>query len=152
MNAHVAPRGGTPVGVLADLSVVEAGAVHWLRAWCSGVEGRRALQSELAAAFGTRDGGDLYEAVGALCELCIRHARRPLTRHHRTCDCVGADEACFATFVAAAAEGDREDALMIACVMVRADVAMALVPLAERAGLAVQRRSLAQTRRPVRVH
>ena len=54
------------------------------------------------------------------------HARRPLLGHAPDCPCAGADECVFARFVALAAEGAREDAVLMAALMVRAD--LALVP------------------------
>ena len=68
-----------------------------------------------------------------------RFGRRPLLRHQIGCACVGADEACFAGLVAAASEGRHEDALMIAVLVVRPDVAPLLVGLAETLGHALRR-------------
>ena len=52
------------------------------------------------------------------------------------CPCAGADECVFARFVALAAEGAREDAVLMAALMVRADIALGLATLAESIGLA----------------
>ena len=49
------------------------------------------------------------------------------------------DEAAFAEVVRLAAGGEREDALMIACCLVRPDLAPALVHLAEQAGIRLGR-------------
>ncbi|MEL6104228.1 MAG: hypothetical protein AAFR68_23370, partial [Pseudomonadota bacterium] len=83
-----------------------------------------------------------------LCDLCVRHGRRPLMRHNVTCKCLGADESCFANFVGYASEGDREDALLIATTMVRPDVAPALVGVAQEFGLALKRMAI-KANRPI---
>jgi hypothetical protein len=63
--------------------------------------------------------------------------------HDIACPCVGGDEYALARFVALAAEGDREDAVLLAALLVRADVALCLAPLAEEVGLRVGRIGLA---------
>ncbi|WP_245706594.1 hypothetical protein [Ruegeria marina] len=61
-----------------------------------------------------------------------------MVRHDLGCACVGADEACFAHLIASAATGAHEDALMLAALIVRPDLAPALVALSEQFGLALQ--------------
>ena len=78
-------------------------------------------------------------AFGELCALCLAAARRPLLRHASACPCLGGDEAAFAEVVRLAAGGEREDALMVACCLVRPDLAPALVHLAEQAGIRLGR-------------
>lgn len=138
-NPH---RGGLPVGYLSEIGRVEAGAVLCLRLWCDGPEGQASLWNRFAADLRPATGRAALQAFETLFDLWIRHARRPLMRHDVACRCLGADEACFANFVAAASEGDREDALMIATTMVRADVAQLLVALAQQFGLALRRLSM----------
>jgi hypothetical protein len=46
------PRGGAPVGMLAELPVLEKGAILFLRLWCDGAGGQRQVAQEFAAAFG----------------------------------------------------------------------------------------------------
>ena len=67
------------------------------------------------------------------------HARRPLMRHAPGCPCAGADECVFARFVALAAEGAREDAILIAALIVRTDIALTLAIRAETVGLRLMR-------------
>ena len=67
------------------------------------------------------------------------HSRRPLMGHAPGCPCAGADECVFARFVALAAEGAREDAVLMAALMVRADLALGLALQAERIGLRLMR-------------
>jgi hypothetical protein len=59
--------------------------------------------------------------------------------HAPGCPCAGADECVFARFVALAAEGAREDAVLMAALMVRADLALGLALQAERIGLRLMR-------------
>jgi hypothetical protein len=60
-------------------------------------------------------------------------------RHHVGCRCLGADEACLAQLIGSAAEGAREDAMMIACLLVRADAAPIVADIAQMAALHLQR-------------
>ena len=136
-------RGGAPVGYVAELGPVEAGAVLYLRLWSDGRDGQNRAWSDFARALGPAEGRDALRSFEALCDLCARHARRPLMRHDVTCKCLGADESCFANFVAYASEGAREDALMLAATIVRPDMASLLVGLAQEFGLALKRMSLA---------
>lgn len=103
--------------------------MHCLRLWSDAVEGRAALPE-----------GHSTELLRQICGLCASYGRRPLMRHGLGCACLGADEACFAHMVAAAATGAREDALMLAALIVRPDLAPALVALSEQLGLALNRR------------
>ncbi|HMQ92825.1 MAG TPA: hypothetical protein PKA33_10500 [Amaricoccus sp.] len=142
MNAIRPPRGGATVGHVAELDAVAAGAVICLRRWCDGPAAQAQMREDFARALGPEAGGSAMRAFEELCDLCARHGRRPLMRHHVACKCIGADEACFANFVALASEGDREDAMLIATILVRADIAMCLLARAEAFGLALKRMSL----------
>lgn len=155
MNAMTPHRGGAPVGYVAELGPVEAGAVLYLRLWCDGPDARAQVGSDLAMALGAEGGGQALRAFEGLCELCIRHGRRPLMRHHVTCKCLGADESCFANFVGYASEGAREDALLIAMTIVRPDMAHTLVNYAQDFGLALRRMAIGTARhagRPTTLH
>ena len=59
-------------------------------------------------------------------------------RHAADCACLGADEACFANFIATATTGEREDALLMAMLLVRPDVAPQLCAVAMNLGLALK--------------
>ncbi len=142
------PPGGLPVGHLDALPPLEGLSVRALRRWCDG--GTEALAEDLSARLGTR-GDEAAQAFDALCRHCLTGCRRPLMRHGYACPCLGADEAAFAHLVQTATEGEREDALMLACCMVRPDLAPALVHLAQAAGLALAW-ALAARGRPGRLH
>ena len=106
--------------------------------------GRGPLALDLAASVGTARGEAAAASFGALCRLCLGAARRPLLRHGADCPCVGADEAAFAELVTLAAQGEREDALLLACCLVRIDLAPALVGHAQQAGLHLARALVSQ--------
>ncbi|TCS67179.1 hypothetical protein [Primorskyibacter sedentarius] len=139
MTAAPQHRGGAPVGYLDELGAVEAGAVLYLRLWCNGAEAQQQVWNDFAGTLGTRHGRSALQSLEDLCQLCSRHGRRPLMRHHVSCKCLGADEACFANFVAAASEGAREDAMMLATLLVRPDMAPCIVDLAQSLGIALRR-------------
>lgn len=142
MSAHHHTRGGAPVGFLTELNDLEADAVTYLRLWCDGHAGQSQVAFDFEAALGPQQGNKALRALEGLFDLCARHGRRPLMRHATTCKCLGADEACFANFVATAVTGEREDALMIAMLLVRPDIAPVVTSLAMEFGLALKRKHL----------
>lgn len=142
MNAVVRDidrRGGTTVGYITELDGVEAATVIYLRLWCSGPDRQNQVREDFQLALGADQGDRAVGALEQMCSLCARHGRRPLMRHSLNCKCLGADEACFANFVGAATEGDQEDAMMIAMLLVRHDIAPMIVGLAADFGLSLKR-------------
>lgn len=139
-------RGGTAVGVIADLDAIEAASVIYLRLWHDGPEAQAQVWNDFASMLGQQHGRKTLHAFEELCALCARHGRRPLVRHAVHCKCVGSDESCFANFVATAATGQREDAMLIATLLVRADVAPLIASLAAQFGLALHRMQLCAPR------
>lgn len=131
-------RGGAPVGHLGELDEVEASSVLYLRLWCSGAEGQTQVRDDFAATLGRAGGAVALETLETFLCAAVEHGRRPLVRHDVLCSCVGADEAVIANFVAAAVSGDRDDALMIATLLVRAEMAPALTDLARQVGLTLR--------------
>ncbi|SHI58441.1 hypothetical protein [Wenxinia saemankumensis] len=111
-------KGSHPVGQLTDLDPAGRVAVAAFRG-----DGRELCPAPL------RD----------LCALCARHGRRPLACHGAGCPCLGGDEACFARLIELAAGGEQEEALMLAMLLVRADLAPLAVALAQQAALALRR-------------
>ena len=110
MRAAAPHRGGAPVGYVAELGPVEAGAMLYLRLWCDGPDAQSKIWKDFATLLGPQHGRKVLKSFKALCDLCVRHGRRPLMRHHVICKCLGADESCFANFIGYANEGEREDA------------------------------------------
>jgi hypothetical protein len=135
--AQEVPRGAAPVGLVGDLPVLEQGAVLLLRRWCDDEEGRIAVAADFKRALGNDRGAEAVNALAHLVTLFVRHGRRPLMRHGLQCSCLGGDESAFALMVAAAAIGDREDAMSLALTMMPADIAFAAVLTAAPFGLAI---------------
>ena len=133
-----AHAGAAPVGRLAELPPLERQVIRLLRLWSAGVEGREKALHELRAQHGGASDG-LAVRFSDLLLLTVRHARRPLLAHAPGCPCAGADECVLARFVALAAEGAREEAILMAALIVRADLALALTSLAEEVGLGLMR-------------
>jgi hypothetical protein len=146
-------RGGAPVGFITELNGVEAAAVIYMRLWCNGPESQANVWQDFASGLGAVDGRKVLKTFEELCRMCSQHGRRPLMRHSLDCKCLGADEACFANFIATAAFGDREDAMLIATLIVRPDVAPMITSLASDFGLALKRMNLcAQKNMPGGAH
>ena len=142
MTRRCNPRGGAPVGHVGDLGAAEAAAVRCFRLWARDGGGKDEVHAAFTDGLGTAAGGKATEDFATLMELCARHGRRPLVPHHFACTCLGADEACLANFIAAAMEGAREDAMLLATLMVRPDCAPMLTALARDVGLALYRVTL----------
>ncbi|MEW2911396.1 hypothetical protein [Leisingera sp. JC11] len=132
------PRGGVTVGTLSELPPLEAGAVIYLRHWFSGDETREQMRRDFEMNFGPELAGAAFEAFGSLCNFCAAHGRRPLVRHGMTCKCLGADENCFANLLASAAEGQQDDAYVLASLIVTPRKAPELAQLASDCGLLMQ--------------
>ncbi|MFZ5962605.1 hypothetical protein ACOXXX_06595 [Thalassococcus sp. BH17M4-6] len=146
MTGNVDKRGGTPVGHVADLDGIEAASVIYLRLWGDGPEARARIWDDFAAALGAARGRAALKSFETLCALCAEHGRRPLMRHAVACKCLGADESCFANFIATAATGEREDAMLIATLLVRVDMAPLIASLAADVGLALRQMRIAAPR------
>lgn len=131
--------GGFAVGQLSDLSRLETTVVLYLRLWSDGPDSQAAVWNDFAVGLGAGPGRAALQSFEQLCGLFAEHGRRPLMRHAVHCACLGADEACFANFVATATEGEREDALLLATLLVRPDIAPAVTGLATQVGLALKR-------------
>lgn len=131
------PRGAAAVGMLADLPLLEQGAVLLMRHWCCAVGGRQAVADDFALALGHERGGAAVDALDHLITLMVHHGRRPFMRHDLTCACIGGDESAFAQMIAAATADDTEDAMAFALTMMPAAFAYEAVQTARRFGLFV---------------
>jgi len=139
MSAEQSRRGGTPIGYVADLPATEAAAVAVLRRWCAGPEGQAMVWNDFATVLGPVTGRahlrDLERFVG----LLAGRARRPVMRHCPGCACLGADEGILAAMIGAAEAGEREEAALLAALLVRADAATSLAAAAETLAVALRR-------------
>ncbi|PJI84413.1 hypothetical protein BC777_3471 [Yoonia maricola] len=136
------PGGGT-VGLLDDCDAINAASIVYLRMWCSSPDTQASMLADLTNTLGAARGDKAVETFAQICRLCTRYGRRPLARHGLGCRCIGADEASFAQLIATATEGDRDDAMLIAILMVRPDMAPILISLATTFGLALKQMNLA---------
>ena len=139
------PRGAAAVGRITELDPIEAGAVLYMRLCASAPDALDRMTDDFMALLGMDAGQQAAREFHRLIELCNGYARRPLCPHAMSCTCLGGDEACFARRVASAAEGAREDALMMALLLVRADIAPIVSGLAQDAGLYLRRMTLRGT-------
>jgi len=146
MNSVQERRGAAPVGYLAELDGIEAASVIYLRLWTDGPESREKVVTDFSLGLGDDQGRSAIKSFQQLCTLCSTHGRRPLMRHSVECKCLGADESCFANFIATAAEGDREDAMLFATLLVRVDMAPLVTACAVDFGLALKRMRLSAPR------
>ncbi|PRX38041.1 hypothetical protein SAMN05216257_103440 [Meinhardsimonia xiamenensis] len=145
MTQHANIRGAMPVGRIEDLEPLEGLAVLYLRLWCEGPCGQSQVWNDLATGLGASAGRAALAALEEGCTILALHGRRKLMRHQPGCSCLGADEACFAALVAGAATGEREDAMLLATLLVRPDMAPHLVAALRDFGLAVKRMLLRGT-------
>ena len=130
MSQAASQRGAAAVGYLHDLTPIEASAVLYLRLWCEDPDAQEKINSDFRIGLGVDRGDDAYAALSRLTQLIVQNGRRPLMRHALECRCIGADESCFATMIASAAENDHEDSMLLASVMVKAQVASVAACLA----------------------
>ena len=133
--SEMTSRGIAPVARIDDLPPLEATLVCCLRLFYDGDAARAGLERGLKDHLDPSRGTALLARFGELAELMRRYARRPLLRRHPGCGLAGTDESAFAAMVAAAAQGEREDAMLIAVCMVEAQVAPPVIALAEQVGL-----------------
>ncbi|KIN61229.1 hypothetical protein Z945_2219 [Sulfitobacter noctilucae] len=142
MSLQSRNRGGAPVGFITELDSIEAASVIYLRLWCDGPAAQAQMWNDFASSLGAKHGRAAMKSFEDLCAMCMQHGRRPLMRHAVACKCLGADESCFANFIAAAATGEREDAVLMATLLVRPDMAPLIASLAADVGLAFMRMRL----------
>lgn len=134
MNMNPNHRGAAPVGHIDHLGDTEQLTVRLLRAWRDGSSSVAKFENRFCRIMGKDRSDTLLDAMAQICRICSEHGRRPLMCHGTHCSCLGADESCFANFVANAADGNRDDALLIATLLVRPDFAPCLVGYAESLG------------------
>ncbi|MCA1335216.1 hypothetical protein [Pseudooceanicola marinus] len=134
-----AVRGAEAVAKITTLPLHEALVIGALRARCDGAAAHGTFVDELAGLMGPATAERIEAALDGFFDLVLRHGRRPVLRHSASCACVGADEAVLAHLVSIATGGDSEDAMLMACLLVRADMAPAVVSQARLLGLELQR-------------
>jgi hypothetical protein len=146
MTNSYGKHGSASVGFISELDAIEAASVIYLRLWCDGPEAQANVWRDFASMLGPDRGRKALKSFEDLCVLCCQYGRRPLMRHSLHCKCLGADESCFANFISAAAMGERKDAMLIATLLVRPDVAPMLTSLAAEVGHALKQMKLCAPR------
>lgn len=136
-HSRGAPSGRDPLA---------ADAIRCLRLWTGGPDGQQALYRDFLCGLGPQQARHAAACLEDLCALCAYRDGRTAVDDAPGCLCLGCDDCRFAEFVAAAGRCDRERALMLACTMVRPDLAPGLVGLAQALGLALMRLSLRKRR------
>ncbi|MGG7567150.1 hypothetical protein ACQ5SO_13435 [Rhodovulum sp. DZ06] len=144
------PRGAAPVSRMEELSPLETAAVMYFRLWHDGEAGRARATADFAALLGLGHGAAAVQALDRLCALLGAHGRRPLMRHSKSCSCVGSDEAVVAAFLSRAAEGEREEAMLMASLLIRAEMAPLALAVAEELAVALRRLALRAAPEPRR--
>lgn len=133
------PPGAAPVSRLSDLTPLEQRVVIYTRLWSDGRRGQAEVWRDLTERHGPAPARFATKNLETLLTEIVAHGRRPMQRHAPHCPCVGGDECVLARFVALAAEGAREDAILMATLMVRADLSFGLARVAEELGLTLSR-------------
>jgi hypothetical protein len=140
---------------LARLDDLEACVVVYLRLWSQGPDGQSAMRKDLVNGLGYARACTAMEAFASLSDTLSRYRSRPLQCHALGCARLHADEACLARFVSLAATADREDALWMAMLMVRPDMAAQLTAAAGAFGLRIKQLLVQRPPaavRPARLH
>ncbi|SHM05885.1 hypothetical protein SAMN05443432_104276 [Roseovarius litoreus] len=136
--------GAFPVSALDRLDPGEALVVLCLRRWRDGPD---AVEALLLPTLGPSGARACLRAFSEMMGLMQRHCRRPLAQHGQACRCVGSDEAILAHFVMVAATGEREDAMLIASLLVDGPLLLPMVDAARMAGLYLYQAGLRQKAR-----
>ncbi|MEI4234102.1 hypothetical protein [Roseovarius sp. D22-M7] len=129
--------GPATVGHMAEMTGLKGMVITCLRQWNRG--GAAAALAVLRDRMGETRAAAAFEALQDVADSLDAHMRRPLRCHAPHCHCVGADEAAFARFVEESALGGREDALMLASLLVEARGILPLTEAAARLGLCLHR-------------
>lgn len=132
--------GAAPLVRLYDLPTLEQRVVVCARLWRADEVGRAELERDLAARHGTAVGraafGRLEDFLGLVCD----HSRRRIEIGAVASVGVTGDECVLARLVALAAEGAREEAILISALLIRADMALELARRAMAVGHLLLRR------------
>lgn len=133
-------KGLDVVGHMSEMTGLPGMVIACLRQWNRG--GEAAAHAMLRDRMGAGAATAPYEALQDLAAGLGASPRRPLRWHAPDCHRVGADEASVARFVEEAALGEREDALMLASLLVEARGILSLTDAAARLGLWLYRAAL----------
>jgi len=135
---QIIKMGGAPVGKMEYLSLEEYTIISFLRRYCDGEISRQALRKELIINLGYSAGEKTFDDLENLFENIFKHGRRALIRHKTDCDCVGADESCFAQLILRAMNNYKEEAILISLLLMPPDFSAETVRLASEIGTSIK--------------
>ena len=135
---RILKMGGAAVGKMEYLSLEEYTIISFLRRYCDGEISRNTLKKELIINLGYAAGEKTFDNLKSLFESIFNHGRRPLIRHKTGCDCVGADESCFAQLILRAANNYKEEAILISILLMPPDFSEETVRLAFEIGTSIK--------------
>ena len=110
------------------------------RLWRAGSAGRAELDRSLAAMHGPEIGPAARRRLDDLLRLVEVHARRRVNLNPVGAEGASGDECVLARLVALAAEGAREESILISALLIRADLALELARRAMDLGHVMLRR------------
>jgi hypothetical protein len=146
MNATLRPYTDHCAVRLASLPPLQQAAIRILRQFLSEDSIHCAMPDRLLSLMEPGRGGRIGHLWADLLSLFDRFAHRPLQISPLDDPIANGDEAGFAAMIALGAEGEREDVMFMALMMVRADVSPIVTSLAVQIGLSLRQASLATER------
>lgn len=139
------PVGAAPLVRLAELPSLERRVVICARLWRAGPAGRAELERDLIARHGPAVGRAAAGRLGEVLDIVETHSRRHIGIGPVGSEGAVGDECVLARLVALAAEGAREEAILISALLIRADMALELARRAMALGHLMLRRPGALT-------
>ncbi len=118
--SHLETGAARPTSV-QELTEAERLVLWAFRRWVGGPEHLPMLAREFDRQFRRDDARPALIALDAALTVLSRRARRTITYHQPCCACLGADEVCFLSIVAAAQAGAANAARAMANWLVRDD-------------------------------
>jgi hypothetical protein len=128
-----------PVRRLDELPEAERRLVACARLWAGGAARHADLRRLLEDRGGEAAGRAAFGRLDELMRLLLVHGRRPLRLSPVGAEGVLGDECVLARLVGLAAEGAREEAILMSAVMIRADLALELARVAAATGRVLAR-------------
>ena len=135
---RIVKMGGAVVGKMEYLSLEEYMIISFLRRYCDGEISRNTLKKELIINLGDAAGEKTFDNLKSIFENIFNHGKRPLIRHKTECDCVGADESCFAQLILRAGNNYKEEAILISLLLIPPRFSSKTVRLASEIGRSIK--------------
>ena len=103
-NPHdaVVPAGAASVGKLIELDEAMQVIVLYMRRWTTSIDQRDCVWKDATDRFGQAKAHRVIGALDIFLQTVANHAKRPIQRHGRRCNCLGEDEAVLAEIVSGA--------------------------------------------------